>query len=185
MDTNSSGGFFVCCMYKKMKTSSIELQLDLRILYLSIIHQYTNFRPNYRSEGGATMDLKAVGQRIKAAREAKNLTQEELAALVNLSTTHVSVIERGLKVTKLDTLSDMTLVIEPRPRWRTSTAHSTLTIRQISRDIPFLCPTWWCCIREAKIRPITVRALVFSRCRSFYGKIPCVPPSCPRSRTKT
>lgn len=93
----------MCCMYKKMKTSSIELQLDLQILYLSIIHQYTNFRPNYRSEGGATMDLKAVGQRIKAAREAKNLTQEELAALVNLSTTHVSVIERGLKVTKLDT----------------------------------------------------------------------------------
>ncbi len=93
----------MCYMYKKIKTSSIELQLDLRILYLSIIHQYTNFRPNYRSEGGATMDLKAVGQRIKAAREAKNLTQEELAALVNLSTTHVSVIERGLKVTKLDT----------------------------------------------------------------------------------
>lgn len=93
----------MCCMYKKMKTSSIELQLDLQILYLSIIHQYTNFRPNYRSEGGATMDLKAVGQRIKAAREAKNLTQEELAALANLSTTHVSVIERGLKVTKLDT----------------------------------------------------------------------------------
>ena len=93
----------MCCMYKKVKTSSIELQLDLQILYLSIIHQYTNFRPNYRSEGGVTMDLKAVGQRIKAAREAKNLTQEELAALVNLSTTHVSVIERGLKVTKLDT----------------------------------------------------------------------------------
>ena len=37
------------------------------------------------------MDLKAVGQRIKSAREAKNLTQEELAALVNLSPTHVSV----------------------------------------------------------------------------------------------
>ena len=50
------------------------------------------------------MDLKVVGQRIKSAREAKNLTQEELAALVNLSPTHVSVvIERGLKVTKLDT----------------------------------------------------------------------------------
>lgn len=29
------------------------------------------------------MDLKAAGQRIKSAREAKNLTQEELAALVN------------------------------------------------------------------------------------------------------
>ena len=39
------------------------------------------------------MDLKVVGQRIKEAREAKNLTQEELAALVDLSSTHVSVIE--------------------------------------------------------------------------------------------
>ena len=43
------------------------------------------------------MDLKAVGLRIKEAREAKNLTQENLAAIVDLSTTHISVIERGLK----------------------------------------------------------------------------------------
>ena len=43
------------------------------------------------------MDLKAVGQRIKSAREAKNLTQEELAALVNLSPvsyTHLDVYKR-------------------------------------------------------------------------------------------
>lgn len=31
------------------------------------------------------MDAQAVGQRIKAAREAKGLTQEGLAALVDLS----------------------------------------------------------------------------------------------------
>lgn len=43
------------------------------------------------------MDAKTVGQRIKAAREKKNLTQDELAALVNISTTHMSVIERGVK----------------------------------------------------------------------------------------
>ena len=49
------------------------------------------------------MDLKAVGQRIKMAREAKGLTQEDLAAMVELSPTHVSVIERGLKAAKLDT----------------------------------------------------------------------------------
>ena len=55
------------------------------------------------------MDLKAVGQRIKAAREAKNLTQEELAGLVNLSPTHVSVIERGLKVTKPVSYTHLTL----------------------------------------------------------------------------
>lgn len=46
------------------------------------------------------MDLKAIGRRIKAAREAKGLTQEALAELVNLSPMHVSVIERGYKPTK-------------------------------------------------------------------------------------
>ena len=50
-----------------------------------------------------TMDAKTVGQRIKAAREKKNLTQDELAALVNISTTHMSVIERGVKIPRLDT----------------------------------------------------------------------------------
>lgn len=49
------------------------------------------------------MDLRAVGHRIKMAREAKGLTQEDLAAMVDLSPTHVSVIERGLKAAKMDT----------------------------------------------------------------------------------
>ena len=49
------------------------------------------------------MDAKTVGQRIKAAREKKNLTQDELAALANISTTHMSVIERGVKIPRLDT----------------------------------------------------------------------------------
>lgn len=48
------------------------------------------------------MDMKAVGLRIKKAREAKKLTQEDLAALVELSPTHISVIERGMKTVKLD-----------------------------------------------------------------------------------
>ena len=79
----------MCVACIKMKISSIELQLDLRILYLSIIHQYTNFRPNYRSEGGAMMDFKAVDQQIKAAETTKILHKEELAALVKFITTHV------------------------------------------------------------------------------------------------
>ena len=49
------------------------------------------------------MDLKAVGLRIKTAREAKGLTQENLAAIVDLSSTHISVIERGMKIVRLDT----------------------------------------------------------------------------------
>ena len=49
------------------------------------------------------MDAKAVAQRISAARKAKGLTQEDLAAKANISSTHVGVIERGIKVPNLDT----------------------------------------------------------------------------------
>ena len=49
------------------------------------------------------MDGKAVGRRIKEAREKRHLTQEELAARIDISPTHVSVIERGTKIPRLET----------------------------------------------------------------------------------
>ena len=49
------------------------------------------------------MDAIAVGRRIKAAREVKHMTQEKLAETIDLSTAHISVIERGVKVPRLDT----------------------------------------------------------------------------------
>lgn len=49
------------------------------------------------------MNLKAVGQRIKQAREAKQLTQEQLAEKVNISASHMSAVERGVKQPKLET----------------------------------------------------------------------------------
>ena len=49
------------------------------------------------------MDGKAVGRRIKEAREKRHLTQEELAARIDISPTNVSVIERGTKIPRLDT----------------------------------------------------------------------------------
>ena len=49
------------------------------------------------------MDAIAVGRRIKAAREVKHMTQEKLAETIELSTDHISVIERGVKVPRLDT----------------------------------------------------------------------------------
>ena len=54
-------------------------------------------------KGGIIVDLSPVGSRIKTARENKKLTQEELAAMVDLSPTHISVIERGVKSPKLET----------------------------------------------------------------------------------
>lgn len=53
------------------------------------------------------MNLKAIGLRIKNARETKHYTQEKLAEMVNLSTTHISVIERGVKAPKLETFVDI------------------------------------------------------------------------------
>ena len=50
------------------------------------------------------MDQKAIGKRIKSAREKKGLTQEQLAEQVNLSPMHISVIERGNKLPRLETL---------------------------------------------------------------------------------
>ena len=49
------------------------------------------------------MDAIAVGRRIKAAREVKHMTQVKLAETIDLSTDHISVIERGVKVPRLDT----------------------------------------------------------------------------------
>ena len=49
------------------------------------------------------MDMIAVGNRIKEAREQTHLTQEDLAEIVGISPTHMSVIERGVKTPKLDT----------------------------------------------------------------------------------
>lgn len=50
------------------------------------------------------MQMHHIGPRIKAAREKKGLTQEQLAELVDLSPMHMSVLERGAKPPKLETL---------------------------------------------------------------------------------
>ena len=55
---------------------------------------------------------KAIGRRIKTARENKRLTQEQLAELVDLSPMHVSVIERGVKLPKLETLINIANVLD-------------------------------------------------------------------------
>lgn len=50
------------------------------------------------------MDMCAVGARIRTARERAKMTQEDLAAVLDMSPTHISVIERGVKTPKLETL---------------------------------------------------------------------------------
>lgn len=58
------------------------------------------------------MDWKAMGKRIKAAREAAGMTQEELADAINMSSMHISVIERGAKPPKLETFTRIANVLQ-------------------------------------------------------------------------
>ena len=48
------------------------------------------------------MDTKALGQRIKKAREAAGITQDELAKEIGCSTKHIGALERGIKTPSLD-----------------------------------------------------------------------------------
>ena len=59
-----------------------------------------------------SMNEKAIGRRIKAARESKKLTQEQLAELVDLRPMHISVIERGVKLPKLETLINIANILD-------------------------------------------------------------------------
>lgn len=49
------------------------------------------------------MDLSMIGKQIKAAREAAQITQEELAEAVGCTAKHIGAIERGIKTPRLDT----------------------------------------------------------------------------------
>ncbi len=49
------------------------------------------------------MDRTAVAKRVAEARRARGMTQEELAAKADVSPTHISVLERGVKLPNLDT----------------------------------------------------------------------------------
>jgi transcriptional regulator with XRE-family HTH domain len=60
----------------------------------------------------SNMNQKAIGRRIKTARERKRLTQEQLAELIDLSPMHISVIERGVKPPKLETLVNIANVLD-------------------------------------------------------------------------
>ena len=53
---------------------------------------------------GDTMDNKELGNRIKKARLHQNLTQEQLAEMLDISVSYVSLIERGSRNATVETL---------------------------------------------------------------------------------
>ena len=60
------------------------------------------------------MDYYVIGQNIRKVRKAKNLSQEELAEKIGISTTHMSHIETGNTKLSLPVLVDIAAVLEVR-----------------------------------------------------------------------
>ena len=61
--------------------------------------------------GYVIIDYKLIGERIKEARGIKNVTQEKLAELVDVSVAYISKVERGGQI-NLKKLAQISLVLE-------------------------------------------------------------------------
>lgn len=80
------------------------------------------------------MDLLAIGQRIKAAREQSHITQSELAKSIGLSTHYVSAIERGIKTPKLETFVELAKILGVSADWLLESELGS-TVNIISSDV--------------------------------------------------
>lgn len=60
----------------------------------------------------ANINLSRIGRRLKKAREAKHLTQEQFAELVGLSAGYIGMIERGIREPSLPTFLDIINALE-------------------------------------------------------------------------
>ena len=58
------------------------------------------------------IDYGLLGKRIKAVRKKMNITQEQLAEYLEVSTQYVSQVERGVTKISLDTLSQIAVFID-------------------------------------------------------------------------
>ena len=63
------------------------------------------------------IDYMVIGNRIKEARKAKNITQEYLSELLNVSPTYVSRVERGSTKINLEMLVKISGLLEVLPAY--------------------------------------------------------------------
>lgn len=61
------------------------------------------------------MDYKLMGQRIREHRKTKGLTQEQLAERIDISPSFMGHIERGSRISSLDTVMRLCEVLEVMP----------------------------------------------------------------------
>ncbi|MBQ7168091.1 MAG: helix-turn-helix transcriptional regulator [Treponema sp.] len=74
------------------------------------------------------MDYAEIGQRIKKYRKVRNISQEQLAEMVNISATHMSHIETGVTKLSLQVLVDISVALD------TSTDSLLFAPKSLSRE---------------------------------------------------
>ena len=58
------------------------------------------------------IDYKAMGQRIRAARKKKGMSQEKLGEVCGISTAHIGHIERGTRIPSVETVFRISLELD-------------------------------------------------------------------------
>jgi transcriptional regulator with XRE-family HTH domain len=59
--------------------------------------------------------IKNFGQRVRELREANGMSQERLADTARLHRTHVSLIERGMRSVRLETIERLAMALHVEP----------------------------------------------------------------------
>lgn len=79
-----------------------------------------------------------VGERIRALRKAKTLTQQQLAERSNLDDAYIGSVERGERNISIDTLEKIIVALEIPPaelfRLKSDTSDNTERTRQVAID---------------------------------------------------
>lgn len=100
------------------------------------------------------MEYYAIGQRIRKARKARALSQEELAARVGISTTHMSHIETGNTKLSLPVLAGLAEALEVRvddPLYGSHPLARSAAVEAIVRTLDS-CTTQQLCVIEDLVR---------------------------------
>ena len=61
-----------------------------------------------------TVDLEAMGKRIRALRQAQNKTQGAFADMLHISTSYLALIEQGKRTASLDIIAQISVVCSVR-----------------------------------------------------------------------
>ena len=105
------------------------------------------------------MDYQAIGQRIRKIRKARNLSQEKLSELVDISVPHMSHIETGNTKLSLPVLVDIAAALEVRTDDLLSDA-SIVASNSALDEIAAVLDR--CTIKESKVIADVVRATKLS-----------------------